>query len=153
MDATSEGALIGVLAGFGIAAMFIGLIIAVFAIIVMWKIFAKAGEAGWKALIPIYNTYILCKIIGINFWIYVLAIPFGLGLITGFVGSESSLAGILSLISSLYSLVLVIMISVKLGKAFGKGTGFIIGLIFLSFIFEAILAFDSSQYVGPNRAA
>jgi len=31
-------------------------------------------------------------------------------------------------------------------KAFGKGTGFAIGMIFLPFIFYAILAFDSSEY-------
>lgn len=25
--------------------------------IAYWKIFEKAGEPGWKALIPFYNTY------------------------------------------------------------------------------------------------
>ena len=38
---------------------------------------------------------------------------------------------------------------VKLGKAFNKSTGFIIGLIFLTPIFEMILGFGSAQYVGP----
>ena len=26
-----------------------------------WKLFEKAGEAGWKALIPYYSQYIYCK--------------------------------------------------------------------------------------------
>lgn len=38
---------------------------------------------------------------------------------------------------------------VKLGKAFNQSTGFIIGLIFLTPIFEMILGFGSAQYVGP----
>ena len=33
-----------------------------------WKIFSKAGEKGWKSLIPIYNQYILCKIVGVSPW-------------------------------------------------------------------------------------
>ena len=36
----------------------------------------------------------------------------------------------------------------KLAKAFGKGTGFAIGLFFFPMICEGILAFDSSKYLG-----
>ena len=36
----------------------------------MWVIFEKAGLAGWKAIIPIYNTYCLCKITWGNGWIF-----------------------------------------------------------------------------------
>ena len=31
----------------------------------MWLIFEKAGEAGWKSIIPIYNLYIMLEIIGL----------------------------------------------------------------------------------------
>lgn len=27
-----------------------------------WKLFEKAGEQGWKAIIPYYNDYIYCKL-------------------------------------------------------------------------------------------
>jgi hypothetical protein len=30
----------------------------------MWKIYAKADQPGWAAIIPIYNVYIWCKIVG-----------------------------------------------------------------------------------------
>ena len=30
-------------------------------VIGFWRMFVKAGEAGWKALIPVYNRYILFK--------------------------------------------------------------------------------------------
>ena len=33
-------------------------------IVAQWKIFVKAGQEGWKALIPIYNVVVLYKIIG-----------------------------------------------------------------------------------------
>ena len=32
----------------------------------MWKIFTKAGEKGWKAIIPVYNMIILFKISGLS---------------------------------------------------------------------------------------
>ena len=43
----------------------------------LWKLFEKAGEQGWKVLIPIYNFYIWLKIIKKPMWWFVfLAIPF-----------------------------------------------------------------------------
>ncbi|HTA26243.1 MAG TPA: signal peptidase I [Bacteroidia bacterium] len=42
----------------------------------LWKIFEKAGEKGWKALIPIYNYYIWLKIIKRPWWwILIILIP------------------------------------------------------------------------------
>ncbi len=48
-------------------------IIAIFA----WPIFEKAGEAGWKTLIPFYNLYVWLQIINKPLWWYIfLIIPF-----------------------------------------------------------------------------
>ena len=33
-------------------------------IVALWKIFTKAGEPGWKSIIPIYNIIMLLKIVG-----------------------------------------------------------------------------------------
>ena len=44
----------------------------VVAIVAYWKIFTKAGEAGWKSLIPIYNSVVLFKIVGLNPWLLLL---------------------------------------------------------------------------------
>ncbi len=42
----------------------------------LWKIFEKAGEKGWKALIPIYNYYIWLKIIKRPWWwVFILLVP------------------------------------------------------------------------------
>jgi len=40
--------------------LYLGLIILIVAGI--WKVFVKAGQPGWAAIIPIYNIYILLKI-------------------------------------------------------------------------------------------
>ena len=39
--------------------------------------------------------------------------------------------------------------NVKLAKVFGKSGLFAVGLIFLSVIFQLILAFGSAEYVKP----
>ena len=43
----------------GLIIFIVGLALAVaaFLIAAMWKIFTKAGQPGWAAIIPIYNIY------------------------------------------------------------------------------------------------
>ncbi len=105
-----------------------------------WKIFKKAGVAGWKSFIPIYNTYLFCQICGINTtWVWISLICF-------FVSITIPL---LSFISSVLSLYFVILQAVSLSKSFGKSEAFAIGLIFLSPIFYLILGCGKSKYIGP----
>ena len=47
--------------------------------------------------------------------------------------------------------VLTIVMNVKLAKVFGKSGLFAVGLIFLSVIFQLILAFGSAEYVKPEE--
>ena len=37
-------------------------VVVLLCILAYWMIFKKAGEAGWKALIPVYSTYIEYKL-------------------------------------------------------------------------------------------
>lgn len=103
------------------------LVFVVFYIICGWKIFEKAGQPGWAAIIPIYSSYILTKIIGKPwYWVLLMCIPY-IGIIWGIWAVN------------------------LLSKSFGKGVGFTLGLIFLGFIFAPIMAFDKSiQYQGPS---
>lgn len=113
--------------GLGFGYWMFMLIFAAAGVVAMWKIFTKAGEEGWKALIPIYDLVILFKISGLSPWlILVMLIPIG-------------------------TIVILIMLYIKLAKAFGKSGGFAAGLILLNTIFMLILAFDSSKYVGPQE--
>ena len=102
-------------------------IVAVLMIIGMWKMFEKAGEAGWKAIVPLLNGYTLVKIIdgnGLKFLL--LLIP---------------------VVNFIYGIILCF----REAKAFGKGTLFGFGLLFFPYIFTLILGFGSSQYVGPQK--
>lgn len=143
----------GILGGF-IASMGIFMIaIYILFIVAWWKLFVKAGEKGWKSLIPIYNIYVYCRIIGINFWIYAFGIPVALSVITSIAAGgqvnaaqPSTLVTILSFITLGYAIFFAIYEAIKLGDAFKKGTGFKVGLVLLPNIFLLILAFGSAKY-------
>ena len=48
--------------GMSLIFMFVIAVVLVLYILAYWMIFRKAGEAGWKALIPFYGTYIEYKL-------------------------------------------------------------------------------------------
>jgi len=91
-----------------------------------WKIFEKADEAGWKAIIPFYNIYTMLRIVGQPGWMLVgFLIPF-------------------------INIIVFIIVMGNLAKSFGRGLGMILGLIFLNPIFSIILGFGKATYVGPT---
>lgn len=110
---------------FGCMFMLIWLALLVVVIAGMWKMFAKAGQPGWAAIVPFYNAYILCKIVGRpDWWFILLFIP-------------------------VVNIIFGIIVSVDLAKSFGKDVAFAVGIIFLGFIFIPILGFGKAEYQGP----
>ena len=106
----------------------IGLLIGLLMIVAMWKVFTKAGQPGWASIIPIYNLYVWCRIVGRPWWwILLMLIPF-------------------------VNFIILIILCIDMAKSFGKGAGFGIGLAFLGIIFLPILGFGSAQYQGPAAA-
>lgn len=90
----------------------------------VWKSFAKAGQPGWAALVPFYNTYVLLQIAGRpGWWLILLFVP-------------------------LVGLVVAIITLLDLAKKFGKGAGFGLGLCFLPFVFWPLLGFGDAKYEG-----
>jgi hypothetical protein len=113
----------GAAAGGGVGSI-VGLLVAVLVIAGMWKVFTKAGKPGWAAIIPIYNTIVLLQIAGKPVWWFLLFfIP-------------------------IVNIVIAVMVMIGIAKAFGKGTGFALGLLFLSPIFIPILGFSDAKYIG-----
>lgn len=99
-------------------------------IVAYWKIFVKAGEAGWKSIVPIWNIIILLKIIGRPWWwLLLMFIPF-------------------------VNFVVAIVVAIDLGKAFGKD---VVWSVFLLIIFSVvgylILGLGDAKYVGPSAGA
>ncbi len=89
-----------------------------------WKINVKAGQPGWACIVPIYVTIISLRIIGKpGWWFFLLLVP-------------------------VVNFIIFIIMAIELAKVFGKGTGFGIGLLLLPFIFNPILGFGKSEYVG-----
>lgn len=120
-----ESLLAGFFAGmFSVFWVCVLLAIAVVGIIGLWKVFEKAGEEGWKALIPFYNMYILYKITWGNGWLFLL------------------------LLIPIANAVIAIITLYKLAESFGKGIGFFFGLWFLYPVFIMILGFGPDQYRG-----
>ena len=59
----------GVLAALGAFLGFIILIALAVSIVVLvaeWKMFKKGNQPGWAVLIPIYNQYVQCKMVGVT---------------------------------------------------------------------------------------
>lgn len=116
--------------------IFVGLlsmILAVFAIITMWKLFQKAGRPGWAAIVPVYNFWVLFEISGKPGWWALI----GLAGIIPFLGPFVSIA----------YFVLYVIAMLELAKRFGKDTTFaVVGLILFSIIGMAMLAFGDAKY-------
>ncbi len=120
-------------------------------VIADWRIFTKAGEAGWKSLIPILNTYVVFKISwkGSMFWIMLLTMAGG-SICTSMAGENGGMLAIAGMILSIIGLLIALIDTHKLSKSFGHGIGFTLGLLFLNPLFTLILAFGSSKYIGPE---
>lgn len=98
------------------------LAVLIFMIAAMWKVLVKAGQPGWGILIPFYNTYLILKVAGRpGWWLILYFIP-------------------------LVNIIIELIVSIDIARNFRKGTGFGLGLFFLSFIFFPILAFGSATY-------
>jgi len=138
------------LGGSLILLILIGIAWGIVNLIAYWRVFSKAGEPGWKVLIPIYNVYTEFKFTWSKqaFLLWVLLLVVGSGLESAFTdnGLISSIGNILYLLGC----IVTILSYHKLSVAFGHGIGFTIGLILLQPIFIMILGFGSSQYQGNS---
>jgi hypothetical protein len=102
--------------------LFFFLVWFVFLLVAGWKTYAKAGQRGWVAIIPIVNILGLLKIVHRPWWwILLMLIPF-------------------------VNLVIWIILMVDLAKAFGHGVGMALVLILLTGIGYLVLGFGGSQY-------
>lgn len=110
-------------------AFLIALVIGVFIIAAMWRVFTKAGQPGWGCLIPFYNIYLMLKIAGKpGWWLIFFFIP-------------------------VINIVVQIVMTIDIARNFGRGGWFAAGLIFLPIIFFPILAFGDSVYIGADQPA
>lgn len=133
---TSDTASAGIFAGVMLVWFLVVLALFVVQVVALWKIFVKAGQEGWKSLIPIYNYWVLCEIVGKPGWWALVSllmfIPF------------------INFIAWIPALIIGIIVLLELGKAFGKDTVWsIFLLIIFSLIGLLILGFGDAKYTKP----
>ena len=111
-----------------IIAMVIIFALCIVLIVANCKLFSKAGEAGWKAIIPYYNTYVMTQLAGTKtVWFVLYIVP-----CTMAIGS------------------LVIMYDFL--KSYGCSTGMAVLGIFFPYIVVPMVAFSSKyQYIGVGE--
>lgn len=107
--------------------LYIPLMILVACILIIaaqWILFKRAGQAGWKCLIPFYNMYVLMEIAGKpGWWMFLLFIP-------------------------LVGIAILLLAMLALAKKFRRSELFGVGLFLLPMFFFPVLAFGGSEYEG-----
>lgn len=106
--------------GWFLALIYFVILVVMFAAV--WAVFDKASKPGWGALIPFYNTYLTIKIAGRpGWWLVLYFIP-------------------------VVDIVIHFIVMHDLAKAFGKGVGYMLLLIFLPFLGWPLLAWGDASY-------
>lgn len=90
----------------------------------LWKSFEKAGVDGWRALIPLYNAYLVIKISDMSGW-----------WIAGF------LAPIVNVPVTIY-------MNYRFARNYGKGALMSLLTGLLPILMVPVLGFGSSDYMG-----
>lgn len=123
-------AAISIILGLGLIFWLICLCLVILTIVAKWKVFKKANVDGWECLIPIHNEVVELKLGGIKTYWYFLNLLF--------------ICGIGPIILSFWS-------RIELAKAFGKGAGFGVLMVFFPYICYPILAWGNAEYKQPDE--
>lgn len=92
----------------------------------LYLLFQKAGVAGWKALVPVYNLYICTKLIGKSIWWFVM------------------------LLIPVLNVVIWLLVAIDLVKAFGKDKFWpAVAAMMIPYIYFPLIGFDQKvKYLG-----
>jgi hypothetical protein len=101
---------------------FIWLALVVLMAAALWRLFEKAEQPGWAALVPIYNLVVLCQIAGRPGW---WAVLFFIPVVNVVIGA---------------------IMAYGIACNFGHGLGMTLLLVFLPFIGYPLLGFGDSDY-------
>jgi len=93
------------------------------AVIGWWRVFPKAGQPAWAAVVPLYNIYVL--VVGVArlslLWFILVLIP-----------------GV--------QIIAAIMVNVEVARRFGRSEAFGLGLAIMGPVFYPILGFGRARY-------
>lgn len=130
--------------------------------VAQWILFKKAGEFGWKSLIPIFSLYIYITKIARKHSIYFLfpiLSSLGIWILLKFYKIQDvdinsftmNLIAFFIFVSGILNLIIYYLITISISRNFGHGLGYALGLIFFPYIFLIILAFGNSRFNPTNE--
>ncbi|MFS0793315.1 DUF5684 domain-containing protein [Microbacterium sp. 1P10AE] len=106
---------------------FLAFVVYVLVVIALWRVFTKAGYPGWLAIIPIVNAIFVVKVAGFSGWMTLLyLIP-------------------------IVNIVFHIIVSIRLGRAFGHGWFFSLLLLVIFWIIGYLIVGFSGDKYRPER--
>lgn len=156
----------------------ISLVILLFNIICWYKIFKKAGEDGWKAIIPVYSDFIcfrlflstklfIIKLLAILFdFILIIFLFFKVSIDTILATNNASIdsSQMVRVVLEMFSknmiflaiIIFLMLVAFVIGimqkyytlKSFGKGGAWLFLYIFFEIFVDAYLAFGNVYYEG-----
>lgn len=107
----------------------IALAIYVLMVVALWRVFRKAGHAGWLAIIPIVNLVVMVRIAGFSGWLTLLYLV------------------------PIVNVVFHVIVHLRVGRAFGHGWVFSLFLLVIFYVIGyLVLGFSDDKY-RPERLA
>lgn len=149
---------VALFSGISIVTVIISVAYLVVQIIANWILLEKAGEKGWKSIIPFYGDYTLYKVVWQPkmYWIYLVLVI--VEAVIEYLAERvfpiialGTVFTIVQMVFLILSLIVQFYFCRKLAFSFGKSSGFAVGLFFLYPIFSMILAFGSSRFIGKSN--
>ncbi|MDA1311761.1 MAG: DUF5684 domain-containing protein [Acidobacteria bacterium] len=112
-------------AGIALIVIVLAATVTIFSIAGVWKMLEKGGQPGWGIFVPIYNAILLVRIVGLQDWFFLLFLVPGVNIVAH------------------------IIVSLELGKRFGRGAAFTMGIILVPALFYPVLGFGRAVYTPP----
>lgn len=112
-----------------------------------WKVYGKLGMPGWYSIIPVYADYKLCERVHRGDEGKTFTMAYLIVLICSWAFCWVDTVGVLL---ALAQLVMTIIVLNDMSRAFGKETGYTIGLVIFGFVFWTMLGFGASEPVDSD---
>lgn len=112
-----------------------------------WKVYGKLGLPGWYSIVPVYADFKLCERVHRGDGARTFLMAYLIVLICSWVFYWVDTVGVLF---ALAQLVMNIIVLNDMSHAFGKETGYTIGLVIFGFVFWTMLGFGASEPVDSG---
>lgn len=112
-----------------------------------WKVYGKLGMPGWYSIIPVYADYKLCERVHRTDETRTFLMAYLIVLICSWAFCWVDTVGVLLAFAQL---VMTIIVLNDMSHAFGKETGYTIGLVIFGFVFWTMLGFGASEPVDSD---